>query len=142
MAQDAPSDAGELVGQGNRELVPVQSSDAVLSHAPKLYRGQLRGRIRSTFAAWINSVRRYLLPRLEMRPRTERPPVLYCRGTRPSQAPKSRPRSKASPLPIAATRPVEITGPMPGTVISRWHLASTRLSSSISPVTVSMRSSR
>src|SRR3954470_8204882 len=75
-------------------------------------------------------------------PRTERPSVLYCRGTRPSQAPKSRPRSKASPPPITATRLAEITGPMPGTVISRWHLASTRLSSSISPVTVSMRSSR
>ena len=27
--------------------------DAVVSHAPKLYRGQLCGRIRSTFAAWI-----------------------------------------------------------------------------------------
>ena len=77
LAQDAPSDAGELVDQGDRELVPVQSSsDAVLSHAPKLYRGQLRGRIRSTFAAWIISARRYLLPRLEMRPRTERPSVL------------------------------------------------------------------
>ena len=69
-------------------------SDAVLSHAPKLNRGQLCGRIRRTFAAWINSVRRYLLPRLEMRPRIERPPVLYCRGTRPSQAAEVAPAIK------------------------------------------------
>ena len=72
-------------------------SDAALSHAPKLYRDQLWGRIRSTLAAWINNVRKYLLPRLEMRPRIERPSVLCCRGTRPSQAAKSRPRSNASP---------------------------------------------
>jgi hypothetical protein len=41
--------------------------------------------------------------------------VLCCRGTRPSQAAKSRPRSKASPVPIAATMAVEISGPIPGT---------------------------
>jgi hypothetical protein len=52
-----------------------------------------------TFAAWMNRVLRYLLPRLEMRPRMDRPPVLYWRGTRPSHAPKSRPRSNASPVP-------------------------------------------
>lgn len=74
---------------------------------------QLCGRISRTLAAWINRVRRYLLPRLEMRPRIDRPPVLCCRGTKPSQAPKSRPDSKASPVPIAATMPVEITGPTP-----------------------------
>jgi len=77
----------------------------------------------------ISSVRRDLLPRLEMqpmemRPRIDRPPVLYCRGTRPSQAAKSRPRSKASPLPIAATVAVEISGPTPGTLINCGHLAS------------------
>ena len=32
-----------------------------------------------TFAAWMNRVLRYLLPRLEMRPRMDRPPVLYWR---------------------------------------------------------------
>ena len=44
-----------------------------------------------TFAAWMNRVLRYLLPRLVMRPRIDRPPVLYWRETRPSHAPKSRP---------------------------------------------------
>jgi hypothetical protein len=32
-----------------------------------------------TFAAWMNSVLRYLLPRLEMRPRMDRPPVPLIR---------------------------------------------------------------
>ena len=77
-----------------------------------------------------------LLPRLEMRPRIDRPPVLYCRGTRPSQAAElAQLRSKASPLPIAATMAVEISGPIPGTLINWRHLASARLRASISPVT-------
>ena len=53
--------------------------------------------MRMTFAAWMNRVLRYLLPRLEMRPRIDRPPVLYWRGTRLSHAPKSRPRVAALP---------------------------------------------
>lgn len=40
-------------------------------------------------------------------------PVLNWRGRRPSQAPKSRPRSNAWPVPIAATIAVEISGPTP-----------------------------
>jgi hypothetical protein len=131
--QDAPGNAGELVGQRDGELVPVQSLRRRLEPRAEAISGPV--------VRWINSVRRYLLPRFEMRPRIDLPPVLYCRGTRPSQAPKSRPRSKASPVPIAATIPVEIIGPMPGTLISRWHVASTWLSFSISPVTVLMRSS-
>src|SRR6516165_3288809 len=103
-----------LLANATASLFLCNRSDAELSHGPKLYRAQLCGRIRRTFAAWISSVRRYLLPRLEMRPRIDRPPVLYCRGTSPSQAAKSRPRSNASPLPIAATMAVEISGPDPG----------------------------
>lgn len=79
------------------------------------------------------------MPRLEMRPRIGRPPVLYWRGIRPSQAPKSRPRSNASPLPIAATMAVEIRGPTPGMLIKRWQFASRCPSSPISRVIVSMR---
>src|SRR5215475_14348474 len=107
-----------LLANATASLFLCNRCDAVLSHAPKLYRAQLCGRIRRTFAAWINSVRRYLLPRLEMRPRIDRPPVLYCRGTRPSQAAKSRPRSNASPVPTAATMAVEISGPTPGILIN------------------------
>src|SRR4051794_20104437 len=63
-----------LLAKATASLFRCNRSDAVLSHAPKLYRDQLCGRIRRTFAAWINSVRRYLLPRLEMRPQ-DRPPA-------------------------------------------------------------------
>lgn len=102
-------------------------------------------RPRREYAPWrrgSTNVRRYLLPRLEMRPRIDRPPVLYCRGTSPSPAAMSRPRSKASPVPIEATMAVEINGPILGTLLNRRHLVSVRLSSSISPVAVSMRRSR
>ncbi len=50
---------------------------ASFSHGPKLNFYQLCGRIRMTCAAWMNRVRRYLLPRLDMRPRIGLPPVLY-----------------------------------------------------------------
>src|SRR5215831_12889682 len=52
-----------------------------------------------------------------MLPRMVRSPVDLCFGTKPSQAPKSRPFAKASPVPIAATIALEMIGPMPGTVI-------------------------
>jgi hypothetical protein len=55
---------------------------AFCSHNPKLNFFQLCGRIRMTFAAWMNRVLTYRLPPLEMLPRIERPPVLYWRGTR------------------------------------------------------------
>src|SRR5215468_9490325 len=50
-----------------------------------------------------------------MLPRIVRSPVEICFGTRPSQAPKSRPFENASPVPIAATIALEMIGPMPGT---------------------------
>jgi hypothetical protein len=61
----------------------------------------------------MNSVLGYLLTRLQMRPWMDRPPVLHWRGMRPSRAPKSRPRSNASPVPDGATTPVVIGGLMP-----------------------------
>src|SRR5579871_5718587 len=54
-------------------LLRCSRGAAFCSHAPKLKRCQLWGRIRMTFAAWMNRVLRYLLPRLEMRPRMDRP---------------------------------------------------------------------
>jgi hypothetical protein len=83
-----------LLANATASLFLCNRSDAVLSHAPKLYRAQLCGRIRSTFAAWINRVRRYLLPRLEMRPRIDRPPVKNgdCRA--------AGERRKAHPCPL------------------------------------------
>ena len=71
--------------------------------------------------------------------RIVRPPVLNCRGTKPTQAAKSRPRSNASPLPTAATIAVEIIGPMPGIVMMLAQFSSVRLIPSISSETSSIR---
>src|ERR1035437_919284 len=70
-----------------------------------------------------------------------RSPVDICLGTKPSQAAKSRPLVKASPVPIAATIALEMIGPMPGTLISRSQPASRRAMASISPDKPSIRSS-
>src|SRR5262245_39053723 len=70
-----------------------------------------------------------------------RSPVEICLGTRPSQAAKSRSLQKTSPVPIAATIALEMSGPMPGMLISRSHPESCLASSAISPDNSSMRSS-
>src|SRR5262245_15431625 len=70
-----------------------------------------------------------------------RSPVEICLGTRPSQAAKSRPLENTSPVPIAATMALEMSGPMPGMLISRSHPESCLASSVISPDNSSMRSS-
>src|SRR6266571_722603 len=77
-----------------------------------------------------------------MGPRIVRPPVDICRGTRPSQAPKSLPLENTSPLPIAAIVAVEMIGPMPGTVMRRLAPSSCSDNISISFDTVAMRPSR
>lgn len=130
-----------LLASATATLLRCIRSDARLNHSPKLKSGHRCGRIMMTFAACTNSIRRYLLPRLEMHPNMVRPPVLYCRGTRPTHAAKSRPRSKASPSPTAATIAVEIIGPIPGTVMTLTQFSSDRLISSISFETLSIRSS-
>src|ERR1700746_327407 len=66
------------------------------------------------------------------------PPVEYCRGTIPTQAPKSRPRRNAAPLPMAATVAVETNRPKPGIWRSCRQRASSLLMRSISPVIASM----
>src|SRR6516165_4192930 len=81
------------------------------------WRSQVAGLSSTTRAAWTNSVRKYLLPRLEILPRMVRSPVEICLGTRPSQAAKSRPLENASPAPIAATIALEMIGPTPGALI-------------------------
>src|SRR5216683_2819131 len=68
-----------LLANATASLFGCNRSDAVLSHPPKLYRSQLCGRISRTFAAWINSVRRYLLPRLPGHDREQRASPRRCR---------------------------------------------------------------
>ena len=75
------------------------------------------------------------------RPRMVRSPVEICRGTNPSQAAKSRPLENTSPVPIAATMALEMTGPMPGTVIRRAHAGSFSTKLVMSADKPSMRSS-
>lgn len=41
------------------------------------------------------------------------PPVVACRGTRPSQAARSRPRAKVRAFPTAATKAIKFNGPDP-----------------------------
>lgn len=130
-----------LLASATASLFLCIRSAALLSHSPKLNLGQLCGLISITFAACTKSIRKYRLPRLDIRPRTARPPVLYCLGTKPTQAAKSRPRSNASPCPIAATIAVDIIGPIPGIVITLAQFSSDWLISSISVETASMRSS-
>jgi hypothetical protein len=59
-----------LFARAVASLLRCSRGAALRSHVPKLKRSQLCGRIRITFAAWMNKVLRYLLPRLEMRPAT------------------------------------------------------------------------
>src|SRR6266478_1244729 len=114
-------------------------SCSIQGHKPRI--AAFGRRVSTTCAACTNSVRRYLLPRLEILPRIVRSPVDSCFGTSPSQAPKSRPCLKPAPLPIAATTALEMIGPTPGTVISRWQPSSCSASASISADTPPMRSS-
>ena len=98
--------------------------EACSIYGPRAGMAVARRRCRTTWAACTNRVRRYLLPRLEILPSKVRSPVDYCFGTRPSQAPKSRPCLKPLPVPIVATTALEMIGPIPGTVIRCWQAGS------------------
>src|SRR5215472_11570412 len=60
-----------LLASAMASLCRCKRSDAVFSHAPKLNRDQVCGRIRRTLAAWTSNMRKYRLPRLEIRPRID-----------------------------------------------------------------------
>lgn len=75
----------------------------------------------TTRAPCTNSLRRYEFPRLLMPSNFCLPPVEYSRGTIPTQAARSFPLRKPAPLPMAATRAVAVTGPIPGMAVSRWQ---------------------
>lgn len=73
--------------------------------------------------------------------RPVRSPVDICRGTSPNQALRSRPLAKPDASPPAATMALEIVGPIPGTVISRWQQASWSANCLISSVRSSIHES-
>lgn len=60
VAQDASRDPRQFVGRSRCQPVAMKPWSWVQNHAPKLKRSQLCGRIRMTFAAWMNKVLRYL----------------------------------------------------------------------------------
>jgi hypothetical protein len=92
-------------------------------------------------APWIKSLRRYLLPRLLIPTRRGLPPVVTCRGTKPSQAARSRLRAKLSPWPMAAISAVAFNTPTPGMVIRRRAVSSLRVHSANSLSNTAMRRS-
>jgi hypothetical protein len=117
--QHRPGDPGQLVGEGDDRDVAMGSAHEALRPSAKRrvalsHIGQRRAR-----APWISCLRRYLLPRLLIPSSFGFPPVVNCRGTRPSHAARSRPRSKLSARPTAATRADATIAPMPGIVVSR-----------------------
>ena len=57
---------------------------------------------------------KYRLPCFEMPISLAFPPVVICRGTKPSQAAISRVLSKPRPVPTAATSALAVVGPTPG----------------------------
>ena len=73
VAQSLQAMRASLLANATASSFLCNRSDADLSHGAKLYRAQLFGRIRRTCRR-ISSVRRYLPPLLEMRPRIDRRP--------------------------------------------------------------------
>ena len=65
-------------------------------------------------------------PIFDILPSLGLPPVVCCRGTRPSQAEKSRPRRKLSIGGAKAWSAIALIGPIPGIVISRAASSSWR----------------
>src|SRR6185312_11604943 len=74
---------------------------------------------RAARAPCTSSLRRYLLPRLLIPSRRGLPPVVIWRGTKPSQAARSRPRANVAASPIAAARAVAFNTPIPGMLAKR-----------------------
>lgn len=78
-----PDNAGVLRGQCHRRTLVAASGDQFAQ--PATGRSCLSLNAASTARVpWISNMRRYLSPCLVMRPSRVLPPVLYCRGTRPS----------------------------------------------------------
>jgi hypothetical protein len=70
-------------------------------------------RCKMALAPCTSSFRKYLLPRLLIPSSFSLPPVEYSAGTSPSQAEKLRALRNSTPLPIAETIAVAVSGPMP-----------------------------
>jgi hypothetical protein len=139
--ENRPSDAGELVGECDRQHVAVEPSRCLLDPRPQTPHRRIRPPCQHDVCGLHEQCPQILVAALGDLAQDVRSPVDSCFGTSPSQAPKSRPRVKPAPLPIAATTALEMIGPTPGTVITRWQPSSCSASASISVDTAAMRSS-
>src|SRR5206468_12195040 len=111
-------------GTGDGCCVLVNASDETAKpDTQRLVAGQQRRHCR-TCAVDQQPAQVKTLPRLLMPSSRGLPPVVICRGTKPSQAARSRPRANVPAVPIAATSAVAFSTPMPGIVASRRAAAS------------------
>src|SRR5262245_44569083 len=117
--ENRPGDAGELVGECDRQHVTVQPPRCLLDPRPQTPHRCIRPPRQHDVCGLHEQCPQILVARLEILPRIVRSPVDSCFGTRPSQAPKSRPCVKPAPLPTVASTALEMIGPTPGTVITR-----------------------
>jgi len=97
--------------RGFRASMPANHAPALSGLRPATFVTEL--------APMMRSLRKLRSPIFVVRPRRSFPPLECCRGTRPSQAAKSRPRRKVLAAGASAASAVAITGPTPGIVISR-----------------------
>ena len=139
--ENRPSDAGELVGEGDRQHIAVQAPGCLLDPGPQAASGGRRSPRKDDVGGLHEQRPQVLVAALGDLTQDRAIPRRLLLGTSPSQAPKSRPCLNPLPLPIAATTALEMIGPTPGTVINRWQLSSCCASASISAETLSMRSS-
>ena len=84
----------------------------------------LSSRSMNARAHWTNRWRIFLSPRLEIPSRVDLPPVLYCLGTSPTAAAKSRLHRYCFQSPRSEARRLAVMGPTPGIVNKRCPRAS------------------
>ena len=137
-----PDDPRHLVGQRR----PHQHRWLAREH-PAQPRAGLRHGIRAPLddhavGPRISRRLRERSPILVVAPRRCLPPVECCLGVSPSQAAKSRARRNVSGGGASVASAVAISGPMPGIVISRRAVSSSRARRAISASSVAIRSSR
>ena len=96
----------------------------------------------TALAAMMSRRRSVRSPIREVRPRRSLPPVERCTGVSPTQAAKSRPERKVSVGGAKASMAVAISGPMPGTLISRRAVSSALARAAISASSAAVCSCR
>ncbi len=113
-----PECSGHLVGQRVATTLRGLRSSMACSHVPWIVPLRVAQRM-TDIAPMMSSRRISRCPIFDVRPKTCLPPVKCCRGTRPSQAAKSRLRLKTDRVGAKASIAIAVIGPRPGIVIIR-----------------------